>query len=387
MAQVTSRIVDISGFRGITSYMDDTSNWLSEVHESQQIFEKMLDDARVGSLVELRKDRVQHMEGTFNATGDSVVDEAVKKHLNFNIFFNLNNILLNAISFGLSCVEVIWKKKDLLVPVSFVPIPRTALSYPLNSNDFFMPHLTEQNITLDNPYKFIIHRNDTGNGDRWGTSVLRRAYWPWRFKTMGMDAWIFAAKKIGVPSILAIFEARGENESKARARDLVDALQHWENGSSGALGNVKDLKVIDSTIKDFNTLVETCNAEIAYALTGQSLATNEAQYGTRAQSDVHISTMNSLITKDAYLLQQADQKLVNAFCALNFPGRQIPIYDIDSSDIASWSVIREAIDRGIEVSKTALYDKIRIPRPKNKEDIFAKSSEGFGFSDDFFFRT
>ena len=386
---VTTRVVDISGFRAITSFMDNTSDWFQNVGESQEVFERMMDDARVGSLIELRKDKVQLLEGSFTGSGDNLVDEAVKENLNFNTFFNLNNILLNAIGFGLSAVEVIWdRKKGLLVPTAFVPIPRTALSFPVSSSlmSYMTPIITAQNIPLDNPNKFLIHRNDTGNGDRWGTPVLRKAYWAWKFKNMGLDAWIFAAQKIGVPTILALFEARGEEESRQRAKDLTIALSEWEAGSSGALGNVKDLKIIDSNIKDFNTLVDTCNAEIAYAITGQSLATNQTQYGTRAQSDTHVSTFSSVIRKDAYLLQQIDQQLVNAFCRLNFPGRAVPIYDIDSTDIANWDIIREAIDRGIEVSKTALYDKIKIPKPKNQDDVFVKQSENYGFSDDFFFQ-
>lgn len=388
-SKVTTRVIDISGFRSITSYMNDTDQWLHNVGESQEVFERMLDDARVGSLIELRKDKVQLLEGSFTEGGDKQVDEAVKENLTFNTFFNLNNILLNAIGFGLAATEILWERKNgLLVPTAFVPIPRTALSFPASGSlmSYMTPIITAQSIPLDNPNKFLIHRNDTGNGDRWGTPVLRKAYWPWKFKNMGMDAWIFAAQKIGVPTILAIFEARGEEESKKRAKALTFALREWESGSSGALGNIKDLKVIDSNIKDFNTLVDTCNAEIAYAITGQSLATNQTQYGTRAQADTHTGTFSSIVVKDAYLLQQTDQQLVNAFCRLNFPGRKIPTYDIDSTDIANWDIIREAIDRGIEVSKTALYDKIKIPKPKNKDDVFVKQAESFGFADDFFFQ-
>ena len=79
------------------------------------------------------------------------------------------------------------------------------------------------------------------------------------------------------------------------------------------------------------------------------------------------------------------RSLVNAFCRLNFPGRPVPTYDIDSTDIADWTVVREAIDRGIPVSKTALYEKLRLPRPKNETDSFVKEqAESFGFDDSFF---
>lgn len=388
---VTVRVIDINGLRSITSYMNETVDWLYRAGESQEVFERMMDDPRVGSLVEQRKSRVLLLDASITDGGDSAVDEAVRKYLDFNTFFNLNNILLNAVPFGLSAVEVIWERIDnLIVPTSFVPIPRTALSFPGTYNGdigYMTPVLNAQMIPLDNPKKFLIHRNDTGNGDRWGSPVLRRSYWPWRFKNIGLDAWVFAAKKIGVPSILALFETRNEEDAKRRGMDLAAALSEWEGGSSGALGNIKDLKVIESHINDFNLLVETCNAEIAYAITGQSLATNQAQYGTRAQSDTHVLTFSKTITRDAYQLQQTDQQLVNAFCALNFPGRKVPLYDIDSTDVADWAIVREAIDRGIPVSKKSLYEKYKIPEPKDTEDEFLKTAASFGFNDDFFFKT
>lgn len=388
---ITVRVVDINGLRSITSYMNETSDWFYRTGESQEVFERMMDDPRVGSLVEQRKARVLLLEPSITDSGDKEVDDAVRANLDFNTFFNLNNILLNAVPFGLAAVEVVWERKNgFFVPRSFVPIPRTALSFPGTYGGnvgYFTPVITSQQVPLDDGRKFIVHRNDSGNGDRWGSPVLRRAYWPWRFKNIGFDAWVFAAKKIGVPTILALFETRNEDDAKKRAQDLTAALSEWEAGSSGAMGNVKDLKVVDSSINDFNLLVESCNAEIAYAITGQSLATNQAQYGTRAQSDTHVMTFSQTITRDAYQLQQTDQKLVDAFCLLNFPGRAVPLYDIDSTDTADWSVIRDAIDRGIPVSKKALYEKYRIPRPAGQEDEFLKQAESFGFDDGFFLKT
>lgn len=388
---VTVRVIDINGLRSITSYMNETTDWFYRVGESQEVFERMMDDPRVGSLVEQRKARVLLLEPSITDSGDAAVDGAVREHLDFNTFFNLNNILLNAVPFGLAAVEVVWERRGgLFVPRSFVPVPRTALSFPGaygGSVGYMTPVLTSQQIPLDDSRKFIVHRNDTGNGDRWGSPVLRRAYWPWRFKNIGFDAWVFAAKKIGVPTILALFETRSEDEARKRAQDLSAALSEWEGGSSGALGNVKDLKVVDSSINDFNLLVETCNAEIAYAITGQSLATNQAQYGTRAQSDTHVLTFAQTVTRDAYQLQQTDQRLVDAFCALNFPGRPIPLYDIDSTDTADWTVVREAMDRGVPVSRKALYEKYRIPQPQGPDDEFLKQAEGFGFDDGFFLKT
>ena len=158
-------------------------------------------------------------------------------------------------------------------------------------------------------------------------------------------------------------------------------MADWKSGSNGALSNVRDVKVISSQINDFKTIIETCDTEIAYALTCQSLAVNEGQYGTRAQGTLHEATYDETIKGDAYLLQKSDQQLVDAFCELNFPGETAPQYDIDSTDFASWEIICDAIDRGIPVSLKALYNKVHLPKPVDEKDSFVKAQPSFGFSD------
>ena len=190
-----------------------------------------------------------------------------------------------------------------------------------------------------------------------------------------------AAEIVGAPTILALFDVKGENEAKKRAQELTEMMADWQSGSNGSLANVRDVKVISSQINDFKTIIDVCDTEIAYALTAQALTTNTAQYGTHAQGETHVQTYDDLIKGDAYLLQQTDQKLVDAFIELNFPGEVAPEYDIDSADFADWSIIRDAIDRGVPVSLKAIYNKVHVPQPVDEKDSFVKAQPSFGFSD------
>lgn len=390
---VTGRVIDLNGFRSIANYISDTQEWLSSVQERESVFEKMRDDPRIESLIQDRKNKVLQLYGTFTSSGNKSVDEACEQLLSFNIFYKLNNILLNAVPYGIALCEVQWKfESGFYIPYDFTPIPRTAISFPTHLNlPFGTPVIASQNIVLDDKNKFIIHKNDDGELNQWGRPALRSAYVFWKFKQLGVRFWASAAETVGVPSVLALFETKTEEEAKTRAAQLTEAMRNWGSGSSGAFGNVKQIVQVQSQINDFNTIVETCDKEIAYALTAQSLSNNEGSYGTRAQGEIHSKTYDDLIKGDAYLLQQTDQQLVKAFVELNYPGEVAPKYDIDSSDFASWEVIREAIDRNIPVSLSAMYKKIHLPKPENESDSFLKpQAGGFGFGDDgkadFFFR-
>ena len=364
-------------------YVADTSSWLNDVGERESVFDEMRDDPRIESLIKNRKDKVLQMTGSFTESKNKRVNEACENLLTFNTFYKLNNILLNAVPYGLSACEVLWKfVSGFYIPYNFVPIPRNALSFPQRDGlDFNTPVITQQNIVLDDKRKFIVHRNDDGNLSQWGRPALRSAYGFWKFKQLGVKFWAMAAEIVGAPTILALFDARNETEAKERAKTLTEIMSDWKSGSNGSLGNVRDVKVISSQINDFKTIVEICDTEIAYALTCQSLAVNEGQYGTRAQGTLHEATYDETIKGDAYLLQQTDQQLVNAFVELNFPGEAAPQYDIDSTDFASWEIIRDAIDRGVPVSLKALYNKVHLPKPTDEKDSFVKAQPSFGFSD------
>jgi len=378
--ELTTQIVDLSSsMHSIVGHLDDTNNWLASVGESQEIFTKMMNDPKIESLVENRKDRVQQMYGSQTDTGINAVDEACRKYITFNLIYKLNTILLNAIPYGIALCEVVWEMKDgFYVPVDFIPISRTAIKFP-QGGDYGVPHLS--NKPLNEPFKFIIHRNDKGDGNLWGTPALRSCYWPWKFKQLGFKFWIMAAERLGVPSILAIFETKNADEAQRRANELTPILQNMRSGSSGAFANIKEIKVVDGAIKDFETIVKVCNEEISYGITAQSLMTSEAQYGTKSQGLLHSETYKSTTIHDAYLMQQSIQKLFNYFVDVNFPGVSVPAFDIDSTDFADWEVIRDAIDRNIPVSLNALYDKVHLPRPESATDSFVKPSGGTMFSD------
>ena len=389
--ELTTQIVDISSsMRSIVGYLDDTNSWLASVGESQEVFTKMMNDPKIESLVENRKNRVQEMYGSATNTGNAAVDNACREHLTFNLLYKLNTILLNAIPYGIALCEIVWEQKDgLYVPVDFIPIPRTAINFP-QSGQRGIPYLSALNRPLDEPNKFIIHRNDKGDGNVWGTPALRSCYWPWKFKQLGFRFWIQAAERLGVPSILAIFETRNAEDAQKKAGELTALLRDMRSGSSGAFANIKEIKVVDGAIKDFETIVKVCNEEISYGITAQSLMTSQAEYGTKSQGELHAETYKFTTTHDAYLIMQSDQLLYDYFTEVNFPGAAPPAFDIDSTDYADWPVIREAIDRNIPVSLNALYDKVHLPKPENDADKFVKAqADTFSDSrkDSFFLRT
>ncbi|MDR2662883.1 MAG: DUF935 domain-containing protein [Treponema sp.] len=397
-ADLEKQIVDIGMFRSFISAADDAADWLSQVGESSRIFGEMLDDGRILSLVDQRKMRVRWLDMAARDGDSARLNEACRAALDYNRVQKVCSQLLNAIPNGIAISEIVWENQNgLYIPVDFLPIPRSQLSFPLCGADWRMPVYSPTGKRLDEPRKFLVHRNDRGTGNPWGNPALRSAYWPWKFKRLGFKFWIMAAERIGVPSILAIFDAKNDTEVKQRANILVDLLKKITSGASAALGNVKEVKYLDASgaLKDFDVIITTCNTEIAYAITGQSLTTNQAEYGTKAQGELHERSFDAVTFGDAQDLQAAVQPLFDWFAEINFPGVPPLRFEIDAGEKASWKVLTEAIDRGIPVSKKALYDLHKIPEPESEEDTFTRpegmpsagAAGDFADRERFFFRT
>jgi phage gp29-like protein len=159
---------------------------------------------------------------------------------------------------------------------------------------------------------------------------------------------------------------------------------------------VREVKYLNAegALRDFDIIVNTCNTEIAYAITGQSLATNQAEYGTKAEGELHERTFDALIFGDAQALQASVQRLYDWFTEINFPGAEPVAFEIDAGEKASWKVVTEALDRGIPVSKKAIYGTHKIPEPVDGADGFTRPAGlsslpagggDFGDRDSFFF--
>ena len=373
--ELERQIIDIGTFRSFVSALDDASDWLSSVGESTKIFSQMMDDGRIESLIENRQNRVLWLD-MFQRDGDHArLNKAARAAITTNRIQKLCLQLLNALPNGVAISEVIWEKSNgLFTPVDFRPIPRSMISFPLPGKDWQVPVYTPTAQRLDAPYKFLIHRNDRGTGNPWGRPALRSAYWPWKFKKMGFQFWIMAAERIGVPSVLAIFDAPNEAEMRKRSGVFTQMLSKLRSGSSAAIGNVKDVKYLDAAgaLRDFDIIVNTCNTEIAYAITGQSLMTNQAEYGTKAQGELHERSFDAVTFGDAQALQASVQLLYDWFSEINFPGIPPVRFEIDAGEKASWKVMTEALDRGIPVSRRAIYDLHKIPEPADEKDSFIK---------------
>lgn len=378
-------------FSRFLSYMPNPDDVAVGSTESYQTYREMRTDPRIKSLLNKLKTAALAFEPRIVKT-DGVRDDVYRFISNQPIFgrnlYQKAKRMMAALDYGFSVTEAIWKADEsgALILDNLITRKPERFVFDYDWNCYWLS--MGEKRPLDDPFKWLFFRHDPDDENPYGTSVLRSVYWPWMFKKAGYEFWLMATEKFSVKTILALFEAQGsEDEIQTKALNLASMVQSFVSGSGSALANVKEIKELsmDGHVSEFNTLVEACDVQIAYGLTGQSVATNNPENGNRSLGGVSVELLYDEAKGIALELQGVLQKAVNWAVELYFgAGELAPAIEFDIERRASFDDVMKAIDREVPVSTEDLYSYYKLPKPKNAADAFVKPSreyEGFGLAD------
>jgi len=385
LTQVTA--TEWQAFERFLSYMPRVDDFLQEIGETIEIYDRMLTDEEIGAALDVRKKALLSYPWAISPKDES--EEAAKAaNLVRDIlkrfpFSKLLEQCLTALEFGFAVVEIVWEDPQntngLWVPRETILLRHKRFELtPEGKIRAIYPEPKE----LAERFKFILHRHGISPENPYGVSVLRRCYWPWRFKRAGWQFWLTAAERFGVPSVIALLDvenAKSAQEIEERAQFVGEALKSLRVDSAVAVAGAKEIQVLEARrLEGFEKLIELCNRAITKAITGQILATGEAKHGTRAQATVHENILYEIVDSDARnLAETLNRTLIPWIVELNLgPEAPVPKFEFDLAEETPWERVREAIDRGVPVSRKALYEIYGLPQPEDDQDVFLSPKAG-----------
>ncbi len=383
-------------FEEFMSYLPNPlDTFLNNPSDASTIFEEMLLDPHISSKIEQLKDEVQskefYIEPFDNSQRAMQIAQYVESVLENIDIESVISDMLSSVEYGYSVLEVIWKLNNQEWTPDKIKQRRYDL-FRFKSDGTLVYKSPHGDKPLDTEYKFIVHKYRPSPKRIYGTPVLAQCYWPWQFKKAGLRFWLTVAEKFGVPTIFGIFNSEGlsEEEVKERADFIAEALYNIQSDAAIALPDV-EIKSVESkgTADDFLMLLEFCNAEISKAITGEILTADKGKTGSYALAKVHSETLKKRGRKlSKSIANTLNQTLIKWIVELNF-GKDAPVpsFNFDFSEVAEWDQVKDAIDRGIPVSKKAIYQQYNVPEPEDDNDSFISpklnNPGGEGFSDFF----
>lgn len=356
------------------SYMPNPDDVASGTFDSYSTYRKMKTDPRISSLL-LKLKNISlnfpcHIE---QGNADEKVYDFVK---NLDIFKNMQKKakrMLSALDYGFSVSELVWRiENGIYIPETF--ITRKPERFYFNKKwELFLNTVGARTI-LDQDYKWLIFQHDPDDENPYGTSVMRCVYWAWMFKQAGYDFWLQATEKFSVKSLVALFQADGNEDTiRNRATQIAQMLMGVTSGSTAAVGNVQSIQDIGMTgdLSHFKELVEACDVQISYGLTGQSIATATTNGGSLALGEVQADLLYEDCKGIALELQSVLQKIIDWTVELNY-GKEakVPQIVFDVEKRATFDQVMKAIEKKIPVSKSSLYSYYGLPEPKDEKDTF-----------------
>jgi phage gp29-like protein len=384
---LTTQVITDNVLGSFLGYMPNPDDITPGAAASYDTYRQMRTDPRIKSL--LNKLKTAALNFPINITQpEGCSDEVFAFVKGFDLWPKLYQKLkrvYSGLDYGFSVSELVWRVEDgRYIPDNIITRKPERFTF---GRDWTL-YLNEQGLhrPLTEPYKWLEYHHDTDDENPYGTSVLRCVYWPWMFKRAGYEFWLQATEKFSVKTILAIFKTEGdEGKIRETARLIAEQLMTISSGSAAAVGNVDAIHEVEMSgdLVGFASLVDACDTQISYGLTGRTIATSKTEGGSLALGEVQADLFYEDAKGIAMEGQALVQKVINWAVELNgYTGVVPPSAEADTERRATFDQVMAAIDHDIEVSRDALYNRYGLPRPRDGDDTFVKQEPaGFSLSD------
>ncbi|MBS1714169.1 MAG: DUF935 family protein [Armatimonadetes bacterium] len=197
----------------------------------------------------------------------------------------------------------------------------------------------EGETSLD-PSRFLVYMNRRNYAQPKGRSDLDAAYRHWQAKQGLLAAWKLHLEKFAMPTVLGRFERGLPSDEQA---SLLRALQDVQNNTAVTFPSEIEVSLLGGGKEPstgFQEAIEFHNREIARAVLGQTLTTDEGRrVGSLALGKVHLQIL--LLQVNAIRRELAEtvmtEQLVRPLVEANFGPGDVPRFVLQDSGVDAFS--------------------------------------------------
>lgn len=372
---------DFSKFTGFLKAVENPNRILAQTREGieqgLEIFEEMEQDPQVFSELQTRQLKVRRLP--FRILVDSDLDsdkeqaEQLQKDI-AGIYRPLIKEIQDAMPKGFSVTELMLTVDPatgkVLIPES-KGWPQRHFAFDEAWNLGLKTEAKPEGEYVHED-RVVVATYDQRKGNRYGRSLLTSAFWPWYFKKHGWLFWATFVEKFGQPTVVGNFPAGTEEDQQA---ELLSACESIQTDMAVVIPAGFTFELLEGmrsgSINTYESFIDFNDRYISKVILLAPLVTNEAKYGTKAQTTVQTELMSECLEDDSdWLMSVMTGEVVEKLAAWNYNFTVPPYLTIDYK---SEDTDNDAADRDAKIQTFAptkldqIWDKYDMERPSEDD--------------------
>ena len=307
-SEIATRQFALGGWPSFFGQLPDPDPILRNLGIDQMVYDDLLADSRIGSMVDRRKNQTKSMDWDIDRSdgaGGKEVElcESILRHWEDNdvSIKDLISQSLNPIFFGYSVFEIIWGQVNgYWLPVKVEEKPREWFFYDNKNQLRFRSVDSWEGIVIRGEEadpkiaaKFIVLVNDYSYKNPYGKKALSRCWWPATFKRGGFKLFAEFLERFGMPFI---YGKLPRSASADQHNELFSQLSNFIQGAVGTGPDDSSVQLIEmkggSGSSDlYDKFLDRCDNAISEAILTNSLSTSIQRSGARASSETGANTI------------------------------------------------------------------------------------------------
>lgn len=410
----TGEIVTPEVLRGVSlnpiafsGSLNPSTLWTQMVADSYAAFplyrELLEKDDVVGSAFEVRRLRVLARDAQVQSADEKneqaklFADEAAAFLDTIPNWRALLEELLRTPAMGFVVAEVVWRiNLDGSIGVEKI------VGRPQELFSFGPPGQPQVGELLFSPFpggtgqpvperKFLVLTYGMENGNRKGSPVLRKVFWPSWFVRNALRLDLAYLEKPSGTIAVRYSQGASDDEQKKALAAAEAIFNEVAVAFPQGFEIVQELLATSRTRegKDYLDYIVLLEARIKRRILGQTLTTSgaEAGSGSRALGDVHKETENEIIRSDALGLETAINQLLGWWGRWTFGPQFLerafhPTWRIEKEPPRDASrqtdILIKAHSLGVPIPVSEFYEKTQIRRPEDGEAVLPPPVDPFG---------
>ncbi len=286
--------------------------------------------------------------------------------------------LADGIGYGFSCLELEWQLIDnIWQPIELKARPHRWFQLSMFDRNIIKLRDGSSDGADLWQHGWLVHKHKAKTGDVSSMGLHRALAFPFLFKNYALNDYAEFLEIYGLPVIVGKYDI---GESKEAQSKLLRAVSEIGHNARGIIPKSQEIEFLEAATKGtgepFKTMIEWCENTVSKVILGGTLTSQSTgSTSTNALGNVHNEVRHDLLVSDAMQIGSSLTRLIGLIAEVNGWQGRLPKFVFDTNEPEDFSIYADSMPKlaaaGLEIPVSYLYEKLKIPQPKDGEAVLS----------------